>query len=63
MSKWGFTDIDKVLMCGCGGTVYATDLNTPLSACRETGGAELLKVGETFAGNPEPSLARGRCRD
>jgi hypothetical protein len=22
---------------------------------RETGGAELLKVGETFNGNPEPS--------
>jgi hypothetical protein len=27
-----------------------------LSARRETGDAELLKVGETFTGDPEPSL-------
>jgi len=26
-----------------------------LSARRETGGVELLKVGETLNGNPEPS--------
>ena len=32
----------------------AADLNN-LSAHRETGGVELLKVGETFNGNPEPS--------
>jgi len=36
-----------------------------LSAHRETGGVELLKVGETCNGNPEPSLEAlpGRCRD
>ena len=27
-----------------------------MSARRETGDAELLKFGETFTGNPEPSL-------
>jgi hypothetical protein len=32
---------------------------------RETGGVELLKVGETLNGNPEPSPESllGRCRD
>ena len=35
---------------------YAADLRKNLSARRETGDAELLKVGETFTGNPEPSL-------
>jgi len=36
-----------------------------LSARRETDGVELLKVGETLNGNPEPSLKAfsGRCRD
>jgi hypothetical protein len=32
----------------------------------ETGDVELLKFGETFNGNPEPSPVRyqpGRCRD
>ena len=51
---------------GRGGMADAADLRN-LSARRETGDAELLKVGGTSAsGNPEPSLARsqpGRCRD
>jgi len=36
-----------------------------LSAHRETDGVELLKVGETLNGNPEPSPESlpGRCRD
>jgi hypothetical protein len=33
----------------------AEDLRENLSARRETGDAELLKVGETCNGNPEPS--------
>ena len=39
---------------GRGEMADAADLNN-LSAHRETGGVELLKVGETFNGNPEPS--------
>ena len=40
-------------------------LEVCLSAHRETGGVELLKVGEPCKGNPEPSLEAlpGRCRD
>ncbi len=34
-----------------------------LSALVETPGVELLKVGEGFTANPEPSPVTGRCRD
>jgi hypothetical protein len=41
--------------------VDATDLKPDnLSARRETDDAELLKVGETFTGNPEPSPDFGK---
>lgn len=40
-----------------------TGLKRTLSARRETADVELLKFGETFTGNPEPSPAMGRCRD
>jgi len=41
-------------LCGRGETGRRIGLK-PLSALGETPGAELLKVGETFTGNPEPS--------
>ena len=44
--------------CGRGGTGRRIGLK-PLSALGETSGAELLKVGETFTGNPEPSPRQG----
>ena len=44
--------------CGRGGTGRRIGLK-PLSALGETSGAELLKVGETFTGNPEPSPRPG----
>ena len=50
-------------VCGRGEMVDATDLSEFLSARGETRDAELLKVGETFDGNPEPSPETGRCRD
>jgi hypothetical protein len=41
----------------CAGVVKSADTAdlSKLSARRETGGVELLKVGETLNGNPEPS--------
>lgn len=42
--------------------VDAPDLDD-LSARGETRDVELLKFGETLAGNPEPSPFTGRCRD
>jgi hypothetical protein len=36
---------------------------TNLSARREIGDAELLKIGETLAGNPEPSPAKESSRE
>jgi hypothetical protein len=44
--------------CGRGGIGRRIGLK-PLSALGETQGAELLKVGETFTGNPEPSPRQG----
>lgn len=44
-------------VCGCGGTGRRNGLKPTLSALRETGDVELPKFGETFNGNPEPSLS------
>jgi len=52
-----------LLVAGVAKLVDATDLGEFLSAREETRDAELLKVGETFNGNPEPSPETGRCRD
>ena len=41
---------------GRGEMADAADLSKHECANRETGGVELLKVGETRNGNPEPSL-------
>ena len=50
----------RLKLCGRGEMAYAPDLSANLSARRETGDAELLKVGETFTGDPEPSLKQFR---
>lgn len=45
-------------LCGRGETDRRIGLK-PLCALGETPGAELLKVGKTFTGNPEPSPRQG----
>ena len=56
----------RLKLCGRGEMAYAPDLDANLSARRETGDAELLKVGEP-CNMAIPSQARlkwpGRCRD
>ena len=52
-------NILKAQLAGVAESADAQDLIGKLSALRETGGAEPLKLGETLApdgcGNPEPS--------
>lgn len=57
--------LDKLLLrrlreAGVAKLVDASDLNDRLSAPEETQDADLLKFGETFTGNPEPSLRLSR---
>ncbi len=50
--------ITNLGLCGRGGIGRRNGLRPDMSAFGETRGVELLKFGEAFAGNPEPSRRR-----